>query len=118
MTSNRIRSSELISAKIKVNTMKFTNLIPLLGYLTCTVFALKDETTTKIVDTSIVTDFEVYTLPFIARDLEFLSILVDRIENEACRNQCKAIVTGLHNLTTWAVEFYDASGKLPEGVLR
>jgi hypothetical protein len=64
------------------------------------------------------TDFEGYTLPFIARDLDFLLGLIDRIENPACREQCQHLVSGLHNLTTWAVEFYDASGKLPEGILR
>ncbi|XP_011495252.1 PREDICTED: nose resistant to fluoxetine protein 6-like [Ceratosolen solmsi marchali] len=63
------------------------------------------------------TDYDGYTLPFIARDLDFLLGLIERIGNPACRQQCQHLISGLHNLTTWAVEFYDASGKLPEGIL-
>ncbi|KAJ8668277.1 hypothetical protein QAD02_009940 [Eretmocerus hayati] len=62
-------------------------------------------------------DLEGYSLPFIARDLEALSLLIGRLENENCRRHCQLVVDGLYNLSTWAVEFYDASGKLPEGVL-
>lgn len=57
------------------------------------------------------------TLPFIARDLDFLAGLVDRISNPACKSQCREVLGGLKNLTSWALEFYDASGKLPVGVL-
>ncbi|XP_014212568.1 nose resistant to fluoxetine protein 6-like [Copidosoma floridanum] len=57
------------------------------------------------------------TLPFIDRDLDFLSSLIGRIDDPVCREQCRLIVAGLRNLTTWAFEFYDATGKLPEGVL-
>lgn len=64
------------------------------------------------------TNYEGESLPFIARDLNVLTALIDQISNPACRQQCHLIVAGLRNLTTWAVEFYDASGKLPEGVLR
>ncbi|XP_058803541.1 nose resistant to fluoxetine protein 6-like [Phymastichus coffea] len=63
------------------------------------------------------TNYEGYTLPFIARDLDLLTGLIEHISNPACRQQCHLIVAGLRNLTTWAVEFYDASGKLPEGIL-
>ncbi|OXU18191.1 hypothetical protein TSAR_005433 [Trichomalopsis sarcophagae] len=107
--------------------MKLPYLIPLLGIFICAhafeekniVFAeLPQESAAAISQPiSYETDYDSYALPFIARDLDFLAGLVDRIGNAKCREQCKLVIAGLHNLTTWAVEFYDASGKLPEGVL-
>lgn len=109
--------------------MKLSHLIALLGLCLCVgaadeksiVFAELPQEPAAAADSqpiSYETDYESYALPFIARDLDFLAGLVDRIDNAQCREQCKLVIAGLHNLTTWAVEFYDASGKLPEGVLR
>lgn len=105
--------------------MKPQHLIALLGLLaTCSradeagkiVFAELPED--KSLPLSYETEYESLSLPFIARDLDFLASLVERIPSTACREQCNLVIGGLHNLSTWAVEFYDASGKLPEGVLR
>ncbi|CAB0036483.1 unnamed protein product [Trichogramma brassicae] len=97
--------------------MKLLQLILLLGFFSHTLSDKENESTANSVAIKYETDLEGYTLPFIERDLEFLASLVEQINNDACRNQCRAIILGLHNLTTWAVEFWDASGKLPEGVL-
>ncbi|KAK2581820.1 hypothetical protein KPH14_002289 [Odynerus spinipes] len=56
-------------------------------------------------------------LPLLSRDVILLKEAIDLIENEKCRSQCQFILNGLKNLTEWAVKFYDASGKFPEGVL-
>ncbi|XP_048511652.1 nose resistant to fluoxetine protein 6-like [Athalia rosae] len=56
-------------------------------------------------------------LPVLSRDLTLLGHAIEMIDNEDCRNQCKLMMSGIRNLTSWAVKFYDASGKFPEGVL-
>ena len=56
-------------------------------------------------------------LPLLSRDVTLLERAIDAIEDGTCRDQCRLMLSGLHNLTTWAVKFYDSSGKFPEGVL-
>ncbi|XP_015599963.1 nose resistant to fluoxetine protein 6 [Cephus cinctus] len=56
-------------------------------------------------------------LPLLSRDLSLMSQAIEMIDDSSCRDQCKLMLNGLHNLTSWAVKFYDASGKFPEGVL-
>ncbi|XP_046748457.1 nose resistant to fluoxetine protein 6-like [Diprion similis] len=56
-------------------------------------------------------------LPLLSRDLTLLGQAIDMISNDACKDQCKSMMAGIHNLTSWAVKFYDSSGKFPDGVL-
>lgn len=49
--------------------------------------------------------------------ISLLSLAAGTIEDRACRKQSETVLAGLRNMTTWAVKFYDASGKFPAGVL-
>lgn len=56
-------------------------------------------------------------LAMLSRDLTLLTYAVESIKGATCRNHCKLILSEIHNLTSWAVKFYDASGKFPDGLL-
>ncbi|XP_034933564.1 nose resistant to fluoxetine protein 6-like [Chelonus insularis] len=43
--------------------------------------------------------------------------LLEGIEDQECRDQVKLVIFGLKNFTKWAFEFYDASAKIPDGIL-
>ncbi|KAG7196866.1 hypothetical protein KM043_014500 [Ampulex compressa] len=53
----------------------------------------------------------------LSKDLTLLQSTIDAIEDSACRGQCQIVLANLANLTTWAVRFYDSSGKFPSGLL-
>lgn len=42
-------------------------------------------------------------LPLLSRDLTLLGQAVDMIRNNECRYQCKSMLDGIRNLTSWAV---------------
>lgn len=42
-------------------------------------------------------------LPVLSRDLTLLEQAIEMISNDACKNQCKSMIAGIHNLTSWAV---------------
>ncbi|XP_011298798.1 nose resistant to fluoxetine protein 6 [Fopius arisanus] len=58
-----------------------------------------------------------YSFPVMSRDVALLAATIERIEDEICRDHVRMVIEGIQNLTTWAVKFYDASGKFPEGLL-
>lgn len=59
---------------------------------------------------------DVNVLPILSRDLTLLERAIDSIDHGKCRDHSRLMFEGLKNLTTWAVKFYDSSGKFPEGV--
>lgn len=62
-------------------------------------------------------DFSEGGLPMLSRDLTLLSYAIESIKGTTCRNHCRLILSEIQNLTSWAVKFYDASGKFPDGLL-
>ncbi|XP_066592007.1 nose resistant to fluoxetine protein 6-like [Prorops nasuta] len=56
-------------------------------------------------------------LPLLSRDITLLQRAIDMIDDSSCREQSQLMLSSIRNLTSWAVKFYDASGKFPEGVL-
>ncbi|XP_015122529.1 nose resistant to fluoxetine protein 6 [Diachasma alloeum] len=57
------------------------------------------------------------SFPIASRDVALLAATIERIEGDTCRDHARMIIEGIQNLTTWAVKFYDASAKFPEGLL-
>lgn len=57
-------------------------------------------------------------LPGVSPKLDTIEMALQSLPEEStCRKQGKQIISGLRQLRTWAVKFYDASGKFPGGVL-
>ncbi|XP_032678635.1 nose resistant to fluoxetine protein 6-like isoform X1 [Odontomachus brunneus] len=53
----------------------------------------------------------------LSRELELLQQTIDAIRDDTCRSECRSVLIGLRDLTGWAVKFYDATEKIPTGVL-
>ncbi|XP_014486530.1 PREDICTED: nose resistant to fluoxetine protein 6-like isoform X2 [Dinoponera quadriceps] len=53
----------------------------------------------------------------LARELELLQQTIGVIRDDTCRNECRSVLAGLRDLAGWAVKFYDATAKMPTGVL-
>ncbi|KAK0094750.1 hypothetical protein PV326_010087 [Microctonus aethiopoides] len=60
---------------------------------------------------------DVYKLPMFTQSIDRLSLEIDDIREDKCRDHAKLIFNHLQNVTRWAIKFYDASAKFPEGVL-
>ncbi|XP_063992303.1 nose resistant to fluoxetine protein 6-like [Diachasmimorpha longicaudata] len=57
------------------------------------------------------------SFPIASRELALLAATIESIPGDTCRDHARMIIEGIQNLTTWAVRFYDASAKVPEGLL-
>lgn len=48
---------------------------------------------------------------------ELLQQTINAVHGDTCRDEYRSVLTGLHDLAGWAVKFYDATAKIPTGVL-
>lgn len=57
------------------------------------------------------------SVALLLREFESLQQTIDAIRDDTCRSECRSVLIGLRDLTGWAVKFYDATAKIPTGVL-
>lgn len=53
----------------------------------------------------------------LSREFKLFQQMIDAIYDDTCRDEYQSVLIGLRNLDRWAMKFYDATAKIPTGVL-
>lgn len=62
-------------------------------------------------------DFNSNPIAYLSPQFDVLANVLKNHPKGICRKQSELVISGLREFSTWAVKFYDASGRFPAGVL-